>query len=212
MKNQKNTDWFILNLIHCPNCNGKLVAKPIINELKNVLCEACNFTCRFETSFSDPEQSILSLPSDELDKLISDKVVLPPLIIHYKWEDSYLKYEKVYFFPFIAYRFLKEEAISQINLLSESSKKNNVIFYNMFELPQILMYEQPSDEDLAEIASHWENTGTSSIQRKFKVGYARAALLKDRIMELRRKRGIIDEPIEENDDDEDEEEEEEDDI
>jgi len=200
MKNQKSTDWFVLNLIVCPNCNGKLAVKTVVNEYKNVFCEECNFACRFETAFNSPTQSLLSLPTDELERIITDKVTLPPLIIHFKWGDGEIKYERVHFFPFIAYRFLQEEGIDPITFLPESSDGRNIIFSNMFELPHILLYEQPTDDDLAEIVSYWENWSVSFIQRKFQFGYARSALLQDKIKELRRKRGIIDESSEESDD------------
>jgi len=206
MKNRNSTDWFSLNFIVCPNCNGKLVPKPITNEFRNVFCENCNFSCRFETAFNHPNESILNISYGDLDKLLSDKVILPPFIIDYKWKENETQWEKIYFFPFIARRFLVEEKKHPIQLLPND--KENLVFYsNMFDLPNILLFEQPSIEEMAEIASYWQNINTTVIQRRFGTGYVKASIIKDLVMKIRRKRGILDElvgEIDEDDDDEDE--------
>lgn len=207
MKSYYSTDWFILNFITCPNCNGKLIAKPVLNELRNVFCENCDFSCRFETALNHPNESILNIPYGDLNKLISSKTTLPPMIIHYKWKEGEIEFEKVYFFPFIAHRFLKEEQKHPIELLP-NNKENSVFYSNMFELPHVLLFEQPSIEDMAAIASRWQNITTSSIQRRFGTGYLKASIIKDLVIRIRRRRGILDETIgeiDEDDDDEDDE-------
>lgn len=198
MKNIYSTDWFILNFLPCPNCNSKLIPKPVKGEWKNVFCDSCDFTCRFVTALNDPNESRLDILPSDLENLLLDKVALPPLIVHYKWQEGNIKWEKVYFFPFIAYRFLKEEQDHPISLLPDKTKS---IYFNMFELPNILLYEQPSDEEMAEIASHWPQISTSAIQRIFRIGYAKAASIKDIVMALRRKKGIVDEEVDDSLDD-----------
>jgi uncharacterized protein YbaR (Trm112 family) len=193
MEQKYRTDWFILNLIACPNCNGTLRAQPAENELRNVFCDSCNFACRFETAFSSPTNSVLVLPSTQLEELITEKEMLPPLIIHFKWTDDDIAYEQVQFFPFIAYRFLKEE-MSYVVSLATGNKEAVTVYQNMYELPSITMYEQPSEEELAQVVSAWENISTSQIQRAFRVGYGRAALIQDLAKEIRRKKGIVDDP------------------
>lgn len=205
MKSYYSTDWFILNFIACPNCNGKLIPKPVANELRNVFCENCDFSCRFETAFNHPNESILNIPYGDLDKLISNKKTLPPFIIDYKWKQDEIEFEKIYFFPFIALRFLKEEQKRPIQLLP-NEKENSVFYSNMFELPHILLFEQPSIEDMAEIASKWQNITTSYIQRRFGTGYVKASMIKRLVLQIRRKKGIVDEVIEDIDEDEDDDE------
>jgi len=68
------------------------------------------------------------------------------------------------------------------------------------------LYEQPSEEDMAEIVSKWNRVSTSHIQRKFRIGYARSARIKDIAMALRRQRGVIDlEDFDDSDDTDDDE-------
>jgi len=99
-----------------------------------------------------------------------------------------------------------EEKKHPIQLLPND--KENLVFYsNMFDLPNILLFEQPSIEEMAEIASYWQNINTTVIQRRFGTGYVKASIIKDLVMKIRRKRGILDElvgEIDEDDDDEDE--------
>lgn len=73
------------------------------------------------------------------------------------------------------------------------------MFYNMFELPHTVLYVQPSDQDLAEIVSHWPTIGTSRIQRVFGIGYAHAARIHDLVLEMREKAGIDKEESEDED-------------
>lgn len=200
MKNIHSIDWFALNFIPCPNCNSKLVPKPVNGEWKNVFCDTCDFACRYVTALSDPNESMLDILPSDLEDLLTEKVMLPPLMIHYKWEQGDIKCEKVYFFPFIAHRFLQEGQRTAISLLAD---KTNSIYYNMFELPSTLLYEQPTVEDMAEIASHWPAISTSLIQRRFGTGYSKAARIKDIVMVLRKKRGIVDPEMDESDDDDD---------
>lgn len=198
MKNIYSTDWFILNFLPCPNCNSKLVPKPVKGEWKNVFCDSCDFACRFVTALNDPNESLLDILPSDLENLLLEKVTLSPLIVHYKWQEENIKWEKVYFFPFVAYRFLMEEQKHPISLLPD---KTNSIYFNMFELPNILLYEQPSIEEMADIASHWPQISTSAIQRIFRTGYAKAARIKDIVMVLRRKKGIVDEGVDDSVDD-----------
>ncbi len=207
MKNKKTIDWFILTLVPCPNCNGKLVPRPLPDEIRNICCEICNFSCRFETAYNNPNQFILSLPTDELERTMSEKITLPPLIIHFKWKEDSIQYDRVLFYPFIAYRFLKEEGLDPITFEPESKKARNTVFTNMFQLPFIPLFEQPTDDDIALIASEFENTSTSYLQRKFQIGYARASELQDKIKRILRKKEHGNEPLEieldSDDDDED---------
>ena len=207
MKKNHTTDWFILNLVSCPSCNNKLIPKPVQGDIKNVFCENCDFSCRFETIMNHPDESIFSIYSGDLSKLLSDKVTLPPFIFHFKWMIDGVRFEKIYFFPFIAHSFLKERKNYPIGLMSDD--KEEMIFYsNFFILPHILLFEQPSVEDMAEIVSNYQKISTSFIQRKFGVGYARASMIKEIVTKIRRKKGIFDEIINEDDDDEEDEEDE----
>lgn len=196
-KSDFSIDWFVLNFVPCPNCNARLEAKPVEREWKNVFCTNCDFGCRFITALNDPYESRLNILPKDLEDLLSEKTVLPPLIIHYKWQDGEINWEKVYFFPFVAYRFLKEHQEHPISLLPD---REISVLFNMFDLPNVLLYEQPSDEDMAEIASRWPSISTSLIQRRFRTGYSKAARIKDIVMVLRKRRGIVDEETVEDDD------------
>src|SRR5882672_2498309 len=113
-----SSEWFALNYITCPNCTGKLLPKPVEKQWVNVICSACTFGCRFVVALNDPEDSRLNVSPKELEDLLTDeKAMLQPLIVHYKWQDENLKWEKLYFFPFIAYRFLKEDQRHAVSLL-----------------------------------------------------------------------------------------------
>ena len=197
------TDWFMLNVFVCPNCNGKLLAKPTDGEWNNTFCEDCNFCCRFETAFNSPDGSILILPTKELDRLLSDKTILPPLMIHFKWKEGEVSWGKIIFYPFISYRFLQEEQNHPISLLP-NAKDKSVVYSNMFQLPQIVLYEEPSMEELAEMASCWPDVTISKIMRKFKFGYAQSARLKDVVQKIWLKKGIIQEVADDYDFDENE--------
>ncbi len=194
-------DWFILNLVPCPNCTSQLVSKPVEKQWENVFCTTCSFACRFITVHQNPDISKLHILPDNLKKILKDNTLLPPLIIDYKWNSENIKYEKVIFFPFISSKFLKEQQEYPVSLIPDEETS---ILFEIQNLPSIILYEQPSIEDMAEVASKWDRVGTSSIQRMFKVGYAKAVRIKDLTMILRRQRGIEDVEDESNDLDEDE--------
>lgn len=50
----------------------------------------------------------LNVTSQDLDELLPDKTaLLAPLIIHHRWTEGQFTMDKVFFFPFIAYRFIE---------------------------------------------------------------------------------------------------------
>ena len=194
-KNNSILDWFILNMVPCPNCTSQLEAKPIQHEWKNVFCTNCPFACRFITVHHDPNISKFNILPEDLKKLLADKTLLPPLIIDYKWNRNNIKFEKVILFPFISTLFLKEQQEIPVSLIPDEETS---VLYPINELPNITLYDQPSDSEIAEIASKWDKVYSARIQYIFKIGYSRAACIKDMAMILRSKRGIID--IEDSDD------------
>jgi hypothetical protein len=185
MKNNHAMDWFVLNFVPCPNCKSRLEARPVEREWKNVFCTNCDFACRFVVALNDPNESKLNILPKDLEGLLSDKVSLPPLIIDYKWNDGEIDWEKVYFFPFISFQFLKEQQEHPISLLPD---REISVLFDIYNLPNMVLFEQPSEEDMAEIASRWEKVSTSYIQRRFRIGYSRSARIKDLAMGLRRKK------------------------
>ncbi len=202
-KNNHAMDWFILNFVPCPNCKSRLEAKPVEHEWKNVFCTECAFACRFITVHHDPNISKFNILPKDLKTLLTEKTLLPPLIIDYKWNDGNMEWEKVFFFPFISSKFLEEQQQKPVSLLPDQETS---VLYHVEDLPNITLYEQPSAEDMAEIASKWEKVYISRIQHMFKMGYSRAARIKDLALALRRQRGIIDleEPDDLDDSDDDE--------
>lgn len=202
-KNNPAMDWFVLNFVPCPNCKSRLEAKPVDGEWKNVFCTSCAFACRFITVHQDPNISKFNILPKDLKTLLTEKTLLPPLIIDYKWSDGEIEWEKVFFFPFISSKFLEEQQQLPISLLPDQETS---VLYQIDDLPNMTLYEQPSENDMAEIVSKWNRVSTSYIQRKFRIGYSRSARIKDIAMALRRQRGIVDlEDIDDSDDSDDDE-------
>lgn len=102
-------------------------------------------------------------------------------------------------FPFISVKFLKEQQEIPISLIPSEQAS---VLYPINELPSNTLYEQPSDQEIAEIASKWDKVHSSRIQCVFRIGYARSACIKDLAINLRRQRGIVDIEEEETEDDE----------
>ena len=202
MTHTRPLDWFILNMVPCPNCESSLTAKPVEKEWKNVFCTNCPFACRFITVNHDPNISKFNILANDLKKLLSENTLLPPLIIDYKWKSGSIQFEKVIFFPFISVIFLKEQQEIPISLIPSEQAS---VLYPINELPSNTLYEQPSDQEIAEIASKWDKVHSSRIQSVFRIGYARSACIKDLAINLRRQRGIVDVEEEEVDDSEDDE-------
>lgn len=182
-------DWFILNMVPCPNCASTLTAKPTPKEWKNVFCSTCPFACRFITAHHDPNISKFNILPNDLAKLLTDNTLLPPLIINYKWKSNGISFERVTLFPFISAKFLKEQQEIPISLIPSEEAS---VLYAINELPSITLFEQPSNEEIAEIASTWDKVYVSRIQSVFRIGWSRSAYIKEIAMILRRQRGIID--------------------
>lgn len=180
-------DLFILNFIMCPNCNGRLAPRSQ-GKWINVGCETCAFGCRFVSARCSPESPTLHASPDQLEDLLTDaKELLPPIIMHFRWRAEGMQHEKVIFYPFLAYRFLKEE---QDHVPSLSPEEEARVFYNLFEVPCIVLFESPTDEDIARMVCHMEIVSTSYIQRVFSTGYSRASTIRERALELRKLLGI----------------------
>lgn len=182
-------DWFILNFVPCPNCSSRLEARSVKRKWNNVFCTMCAFACRFATANQDYSISRMCIFPKDLKAMLAKRTLLPPLIIHYKWTDNDIEWEKVIFFPFIASRFFEEQQQYPVPILPGEACP---VLYPTDDLPSMILYEQPSYEDIAEIASRWSNVYTSRIQRMFRMGYGKASLIREMAMALRRKRGVTD--------------------
>lgn len=191
--------WFVLNFVPCPSCNSQLAPKPVDGEWNNVFCTWCSFACRLVVAPNNPRDKILAVRKADLENLLQLKKALPPLMIHFKWEAEGFAREQVEFWPFVAYRFLKEEGHAAIGLNPDDTP-DAIIFSNMFELPSITIYRSPSDEEIADqIAQAWSQPiRASRIQETFGTGYLHAARIKELALERLRKLGRI---VEEDDED-----------
>src|SRR3989344_6258645 len=187
-----STKWFILNFLFCPSCNSPL--KPIGTEgqWNNIACTWCDFACRLVTAPNSPYDAVLAVRKAELENLLQLKKVLPPLMVHFKWESNGTTWERVVFWPFIAYRFLKEEHRAPIDLEPDHAPDVE-IFSNMFTLPNTTLYESPSDEEIADaILKTWpQPIRASLIQEKYGMGYVRASRVRDLALDGLRKLGRL---------------------
>ena len=111
MKNRKRKDngeigeKDVCELVKCPNCNKKLIQLPRNYPLFDVQCESCYFRAQIKTSSKKPVDTI---PGSSYNiMLIARKIglILPPLIVNYKWKDEKKKQRhEIRFYPFVSIR------------------------------------------------------------------------------------------------------------
>ena len=183
--------WFILNFLPCPSCNCKLQPNPELHWWNNVSCTWCDFACRFVVVPHTPADTVLSIRKKELEDILVLQKMLPPLMLHYKWESSGLQKERIVFWPYIPYRFMKERHLHPVSLNPEGMTDDEV-FSNIFEIHNLTIYESPSDAEIAEsIAKTWEQPINSSrIMTLYEVSYMHAARIRDFAIDRMRALGI----------------------
>ncbi len=194
----------ILPFIPCPNCKAQLVPKEKTLNLCNVQCTSCGFAVRFVTLGQD-DPLILSINALDLDALMASKTMLPPFIFHRRWkhEGMDFQFENATFYPFIPYTFLQKP--SQAISLTGQQHSDVLLFVLWDEVPNEIIYNSPSDEEIAEQVSRWEKLSVARVQSKFHTGYARSARIIDEANKMRRKKGLpIEEFFSEEEDDSDE--------
>ena len=99
-------------------------------------CSDCEFACRLVTAPHPPDYALLAVKRSDLEDFLAPRKLLPPLIIRFAWEEKGGFCEKVVFYPFVAYRFLKDETTDPI-WLTPKNAGDVAVYSNMFELPCI---------------------------------------------------------------------------
>ena len=175
---QKN----LLSNVTCPNCASWLEERVNDSQRENVFCVKCEFACRYVRLDQQPQSASLSISAEELRALAQGTKVLPPLIVHHAWKIQGVAMEQCILYPFISVQFLKERQTRAITL---SATGNDPVLFSLDSLAKIVLHESPSDEEIIATVKDWKKVETSEIQRCFRIGYSRAAHIKERVIEIR---------------------------
>ncbi len=193
-----------ISVFNCPNCGGRFYPKSDTGNFTNIRCGDCYYEVWFHLIEGRGREVAFSVDTEDMERIMMQKIILPPVILYWKWQDeeTKIRWEVADLYPFIPYTYLRAADISiplggQIN--------NTTVFLQDELLPTMRLYTSPSDEELAEEVSNWSSVSTSYIQRKFNFGYARSARIGDMAKKIRRQRGITDDPEVVEDDDGEEE-------
>lgn len=195
-----------ISVIPCPNCGGKFYPKANTINITNICCSSCSFEALFNTIEGEETEVTFSIEKDDAERLMQEKRQLPPVIMHWVWQQAGIgmRIEMATLYPFIPYTFLR---VPEIVISLSEQVDNTVLFLRVNEeLPSLRIYRSPADDsEIAEVVSTWDNRSTSHIQRTLNFGYSRAARIVDMVNEIRRKKGLDTESVQDIEDDEDEE-------
>lgn len=128
----------VIERIHCPNCESKLMLLPPSFPLYDVQCTRCIFRAQVKTNNSKPKKSILGAGWEIYDKVLKTGHLAPPLITNFKWKSKEGLCQEIIFYPFIAKNNIQKY------ILSETAQRANYPMFryiNLDKIPSMMLYD-----------------------------------------------------------------------
>ena len=182
-----------ISVIPCLNCGGQFYPKSDTGNFTNIRCGSCYYEAWFHYAGGKMRQVVFSIDTDDIDRILVQKIVLPPIILYWDWVDNDTKihWEVAQLYPFIPQTFLRATDTS----VSLGGQPNTLtVFLQSDELlPNMTMFQSPSDKEIAEVVSGWQDRSASAIEQRFSRGFSWAYSISELVREIRRKKGIDEE-------------------
>ena len=132
----------VIELINCPYCSKELMLLPNNYPLCDIQCTACYFRAQVKTASSKPKNVIPGASYNIIDSATKSGLMMPPLIVNFKWKENEKEKRKIILYPFIPKENMKD-SIRKIKKKDGGIRKHRMFNYvNLDKLPSLTLFEE----------------------------------------------------------------------
>jgi len=129
----------VIKHVECPNCSRKLMLLPNSYPLYDVQCRGCFFRAQVKsTNGSKPHDVIRGAGWDIINKVLKSGVLVPPLIVNFKWKQKNKQRQEIRFYPFIK----KANLMNYTANIKSRERMYKMFNYNLKGMKYYVLYEK----------------------------------------------------------------------